>query len=321
MVSVILTDFIQAIIISIMVFAIVLLIFKDIGFTGLHTAISENIGEKGFNPLLGADYGFITILWIAMSAIVGFPSFAPNMQKLASSESSRTAKMMTFYGTLFTLGRQFMIILIGIGALAYLGSTVPEGIKSEEYSKVVGAIYLGKIVPPVMYGVILAGMLAAFISTVDTYILSSATVIVNDVVCPLSRKPVSERLHIWLLRIFVALIAIFLFLFGLFYSPEESIFQWILLTGAMMSGAGITLIGGLYWKKGSIIAANIVIIYCCIVPIADRILERMFEQWYKDNVNTNLVGLCTIVIGAALFCICSLVFPNRKNSLTEKGLS
>jgi len=86
-------------------------------------------------------------------------------------------------------------------------------------------------------------MLAAFISTVDSYILTWSTVIVNDIICPLVPRKVSERAHLWLLRMMVAAIAVFIFVFGIAYKPAQSLLDYIFLTGTMMLGAGILMIG------------------------------------------------------------------------------
>jgi SSS family solute:Na+ symporter len=236
------------------------------------------------------------------------------MQKLASTDSAKTARQMTVLGFLFCQGRSLMILLWGIAALAMLGNKPADGMDPNMYSKVAGAIYLGKLIPPVLFGVMLAGMLAAFISTVDTYLLTWATVIVNDVICPLSPK-MSPRQHFWLLRIFVALIAIFLYVFGIIYQPAESIWVYITVTGVMMLGSGIILIGGLYWKRGSTAGAYAAVIFCCLLPAFDLLTKRIFG----DNaiLSTQWFALLAIVLAIILYIVFSILFPKSSGTDME----
>ncbi len=310
MVSVILTDYIQSVIIAVAVFIITWLAVKEVGFGTIHETINTNFGEGGYNPFVSKSFGPIFLIWIVLQQILGFPSFAPQMQKLAATDNARTARQMTILQWLFAQGRGLMMLVWGVAALAVFGSVASGGIDAGLYPKVVGAIYLGQLIPPVIFGFVLAGMLAAFISTVDSYLLTWSTVLVNDVISPVIRKPLTPKGHLWLLRIFVALIAILIYLFGIVYQPTESLLEFIILTGTMMLGSGIILIGGLYWQRASKAGAYAAVIFCCVIPVVNLILKRTAEN--GEAFRAQDFGLGAIIIGILVFVLFSVIIPDKK---------
>ena len=71
-------------------------------------------------------------------------------------------------------------------------------------------IFLGKLLPVGLLGIVAAGMIAAFMSTHDTYLLCWSSVLTEDVVNPLASKRMSQRARIVLTRTFLVMIAVFL---------------------------------------------------------------------------------------------------------------
>ena len=309
MVSVILTDYIQSVIIAVAIFIITWLCIRQVGFVDIHKTITSNFGKGGYSPFASNSFGLTFLIWISLQQILGFPSFAPQMQKLASTDSARTARQMTLLSWLFLQGRALMMVIWGVAALAIMGAKTTEGIDADLYPKVAGAIYLGQLIPPVLFGIALAGMLAAFISTVDSYLLTWSTVIVNDVISPLTRKPLTPKVHLWLLRIFVALIAIVIYIFGIVYKPTETLLEFIILTGTMMLGSGIILIGGLYWRRASTSGAYAAVLFCCIIPVINLILKRVVEN--SDAIRSQDFGLGAIILAIIFFVVFSIIIPDK----------
>ena len=204
------------------------------------------------------------------------------------------------------------MMLVGICALVAVGQAVPEGmdISREQWSRIAGPLYLGSVLPPIALGIVFAGLCAAFVSTVDTYLLCWGAVIVNDIVCVVKKKPMTPDRHIFILRVVVILIAVFLFIFGSLYEPKESILEYIYLTGAMFSGIGIAIVLGLYIKRTSSIGACGAILTTALIPMADMILKRVSDG-YSKHIKAEYSGLATI-LGALMICILlSLLFPDK----------
>ena len=101
-------------------------------------------------------------------------------------------------------------------------------------------------------------MIAAFMSTHDGYLLCFSTVITQDIVAPLLKKPLSEKTRIVLTRIFIVMIGIYIWYWGLIYQGRDDIWDYMAITGAIyFTGAFSVLVGGLYWKKASKMGARL----------------------------------------------------------------
>jgi len=320
MVSLIVTNFIQYVIIAFVIIVVTWFVVADVGIMTFHETVNTNMGEAGYNLFKAGSFGAIYFIWIILQQILGFPAFAPNMQKIASTDNSGTARWMTSLSMIFNTSRQPFLLLWGIAALAVMGSQVPEGMDAGLYPKIAGAIYLGNVIPPVLFGVVVAAMLAAFISTVDSYILTWSTVIVNDIICPFVPRKVSERAHLWLLRMMVAAIAIFIFIFGIAYKPAQSLLDYIFLTGTMMLGAGILMIGGFYWKRASTAGAYAAVVFCFAIPVANIVINYFSGE--GNSIPAQYFGLGAIISAILVFVIFSLLIPSRnKGNKVQEGVA
>jgi len=309
MVSVILTDFIQSIIIAVALIAgsIALLTRVDIGT--IHTTLQTHMGSAGYNPFAEGSYGFIFFAWLILG-IFGGIAFGPQLQRIASADSAGTARKMTLYGMIFMQGRSILLLAWGIVALGALGAAAPEGIAEKMWVKVAPAIYLGDMFPIVIKGLFLSGLIAAFISTVDSYFLSWSAIITNDLICPFLKRPLSHKQHIRLIRLVVVAIAVFIWVFGVVYKPTESVMFFLMLTGSMFHGTGYALAGGLYLKWATAPAAFTTITVMCSVPFLDLLFRRIIPD-YADSISAPAVGFLNTCLGIFLFIVVSLLTHKR----------
>ena len=138
-----------------------------------------------------------------------------------------------------------------------------------------GPIVLARLLPPGLIGCFAALMLGAFISTHNTYLHSWSSIFVQDVVLPLRRKPLSQRTHLRLLRGGVVGVAVFIFLFSLFYKQSQAILLFFALTGAIFAGwSGAVIIGGLYTRWGTTLAAWATTIVGVVLALGGFVLEQ-----------------------------------------------
>jgi SSS family solute:Na+ symporter len=73
----------------------------------------------------------------------------------------------------------------------------------------------------------------------------------------------------------------------------------------MFQGVGIAMIGGMYWKRGTVPAAYSAISMMCIIPLLDLIFRRVFEGTYDINVGYVMFG--TICASSIAYIIISLL--------------
>ncbi len=145
--------------------------------------------------------------------------------------------------------------------------------------------------PVGMMGGLAAVMLAAFISTHDTYLHSWGSIFIQDVVLPLRRKPLSPRQHIRLLRLSIFGVAVFIFCFSLIFRQTEYIFMFFQITGAIfLGGAGAVVIGGLYWKKGPTAGAWSAMFTGSSLAVIGVIIRQIHQSYPDVLARVPLIG-------------------------------
>ncbi|WOO39621.1 sodium:solute symporter family protein [Rubellicoccus peritrichatus] len=159
-------------------------------------------------------------------------------------------------------------------------------------------IALQYLLPIGVFGLFIAVMLAATISTDSTYLHSWGSVFLQDVVMPFRKKPFPPKLHLTLLRISIVGVAIFAFFFSLLFRQTEYIILFFQLTGALFaSGAGTCIIGGLYWRKGTAAAAWSAMSTGVLLVIAGFILSRVDPEFPLNYMQIVFVTqLCSILV-------------------------
>ena len=145
-------------------------------------------------------------------------------------------------------------------------------------------LVLTRLLPAGLMGMLAAMMLAAFISTHDTYLHSWGTIFIQDVVMPFRREPLDPKTHLQVLRFAYLGVAIFAFLFSWNYVPANAILLFFALTGAIFAGwAGIVTIGGLYWKWGNTWGAWAALGVGAGIPVFGLIGEKVWGKLFPLN--------------------------------------
>src|SRR5258708_246585 len=122
-------------------------------------------------------------------------------------------------------------------------------------------IALSHLLPSGLRGMFAAILLMGLLGGDSVHLHSWGSILVQDVLLPRRKRPVSPRRHIFLLRLSMAGVAIFAFLFGCFFRQTEYIMMWWSVTASIyVGGAGAAIIGGLYWKKGTTAGAWVALI-------------------------------------------------------------
>ena len=299
MLSVLLTDYLQSILVAVGIFIMLVWSFKHATITGLVDGLRTYRGEAAFNPFLAGSYGPTFFLWVLLNTIFGYIAFAPTMQKIASTDNPRTAQLMTMIAEILNKGRLFMVMLLGVAAMVMLGPSVPAdlNISAEEWSRRATPIFLGSIIPIGLMGIVMATLFATFITSSSAYMLSWASIIVNDIICVVRPKPMTQHSHLWALKGVIFGIAAFLFLFGIVYKPTETILEYIFITGTMFTGVGIAVVLGIYWKKGTTAGACTAVITAGALPILDLLLKRVCPSYHLLPQYTGLITIGSAIAG------------------------
>lgn len=112
---------------------------------------------------------------------------------------------------------------------------------------------LSVLLPAGFLGLFATVLVAAAISTDNTYLHSWGSIFIQDVVLPLrGGKPLPAARHVRWLRGSSLGVAMFAFGFSMLFPLKDYVFMFFDITGAIfLGGAGAAIIGGLYWRRGS----------------------------------------------------------------------
>ena len=145
---------------------------------------------------------------------------------------------------------------------------------------------LSEILPVGLLGAFAALMLAAFISTHDTYLHSWGSIFIQDVIMPFRKKPFDKETHIKVLRYSIFGVAVFIFLFSLLFSQSQKIALYFAVTAAIFAGGcGAVIIGGLYWNRGTTSAAWTAMIIGAIIGVSGTLVKQISDSWLLETGN------------------------------------
>lgn len=303
MFSVVVTDFMQYVILSVAMLITTVFVLLEVDLSQLSTAVTTNLGEGGVNPIVNERFGWSFIVWILVTNVASAALWQPGTSKALSAKSPDVAKKIFWVTGLTFAGRAMIPMFWGVAALAYFGTG--------ESTTAAMPMLLGEVLPVGFLGLLVAGLLAASMSTYSSYVLAWSSVLTLDVISTIKKGGFTERTTILITRVVSGLIGLFLLVFGLWYEIPETAFQYIFITGTMYTAGALgTITAGLYWKKANDVGANAALILGAIVPAAFLILEKFSEHlpnWLSFVTNVNFAGMLSFVLAALGMIIGSLL--------------
>jgi Na+/proline symporter len=136
-------------------------------------------------------------------------------------------------------------------------------------------LVLSAILPIGILGLLCAIMILLMTSTDVSYMHSWGSIIVQDVILPLRKKPFTPRQHLMVLRLVITGVAVFAFLFSFFFGQIDYIIMFFAITGAIwMGGAGPCIVFGLYWKRGTSVGAFSALISGAILAVGGILAQK-----------------------------------------------
>jgi solute:Na+ symporter, SSS family len=259
-----------------------------VSFGEIATAVTANFGDAGVNPVANPRFGWTFLFWMLIASVALSALYQPAASKSFASESPAAGRKVFLYTGITLAGRYMIPMFWGAAALAMFGPGLDSTIAMPKL--------LGTVVPSGLLGLMVAGMLAASMSTYSAYMLAWSSVAARDIVDPLRKKRLSEKGSITVTRIVTVCIGIFILVFGLFYEIPATAFQYTAITGAMYAaGAFGCVVAGLYWKKANIVGAYAALALGAVAPVGFLILNQA-----KDSLPTGLMFLTDVNISGFL---------------------
>lgn len=236
----------------------------DLDWSNLVKDANKKIADDGYG-LFGIF--FMMMLFKGVFASLAGPAPNYDMQKVLSTSSPKDASKMTGFVSIILLPvRYTMVIGLTVLALLYykqLDLTSPNG---TDFERILPAA-INSFLPVGILGIVLTGLMGAFMGTFSGTLNAAQAYIVNDIYLKYI-KPEATTNQIMTMNYLTGLVVVVTGVFlGFFAKDVNSILQWI--------------VSGLY---GGYIAANMLKWY-----------------WWRFNANGFFWGMLTGIAGALVF--------------------
>jgi Na+/proline symporter len=246
MISVVLTDVAQFVVMAICSLAIALIAMSQVSAEQLRALVPPGWESPLFGWTLELDwstyipalqkniaadgYSIFGLFFVAMlfkGLLVSIAGPAPNydMQRILAARTPREAALMSGVVSIALLPRWWMIGGITVLAIVFLGPQF-QTMSTADFEMVLPWVIKEKI-PVGMLGVLLAGLLAAFMSTFSATLNAGGAYLVNDLYKRYWKKDAGQRHYVavsWTAQILILAVGIF---FGCQAASINQVTQWL----------------------------------------------------------------------------------------------
>jgi SSS family solute:Na+ symporter len=288
-------------------------ILMVVGWSGIkHVMFAQPHGYSLMNPfdaskVANFNVWYVLIYWAMY--IYQTNSVQKDNGYSAAARTPHEATMGGVLGNWRLMARSVMLVVVSLGALTYLqrpdfpGNHALEVVKSQigplqkqQFDQVRVPIALSYLLPVGIKGLFLAIMVLGMTDGDSAHILTWGGIFIQDVVLPIRGRPLTPQQHVRVLRWAVAGVAAFAFVFSTLFIQMQYISNWWAITEALfVGGAGISIIGGLYWSRGTAAAA-----WSSLTVGAAIAAVGMFGPYVNKNFPFNGTQMKGIAAGVAV---------------------
>jgi len=315
MLSVIVTDYIQYVVLSISFILCVFYSIKTLGWNNIFNSLEFIMKENNVDYNIDSIYNPVDKMggaYISWQVVLGFVSaviWPTSITRVLSIKSTSLVKKQYLWSSFSFLIRFIIPCFLGICAYVYFNGNTGD------QSLALMPKFLAEILPVGILGIVVAGMLAAFMSTHDSYLLCWSTIITNDIIEPLYRRKISSDFKIFLTRIIIIILGVYIFYWGMFYEGSDAIWDYLGITGAIyFTGAISVVVLGLYWEKASSTGA-VLSLLGGLSSIVGLEPVRNFIGISIDN--PAVIGIISLIFSISLMIIGSIIFPDNAKGLIK----
>lgn len=196
----------------------------DLDWGNILPAVNGKIAEDGFSLF---SIFFMMMLFKGIFASMAGPAPNYDMQKvLATKTPSEAAKMSGFVSLVLLLPRYFMITGFAVLAVVYFREEFLAMGTSIDFEKVL-PLAIAEFVPVGLLGLLLAGLLSAFMSTFASTVNAAPAYLINDIYLKYI-NPKASRSQIINYSYLVSFLVVALStVIGLYIEDINTVLQWI----------------------------------------------------------------------------------------------
>jgi SSS family solute:Na+ symporter len=211
---------------------------------GLIASVNTKIAEDGYSL-----FGLFFMMMLFKGILISTAGPAPNydMQRILSTKSPREASLMSAWvNVVLIFPRYFMITGLTVLALVFYSDQIRQMGSNIDFEMVL-PYALGRFVPVGLLGLLMAGLLAAFMSNFAATVNAAPPYIVNDIYKKFINPNASPRTYIRLSYLASFGVVVLGITFGWFVSSINSVIQWIV--SALWGGYTASNVLKWYWWR------------------------------------------------------------------------
>ena len=254
------TDFIQS---CVMTLALIVVLGFGINVAGGWNVVIDNAKAlpghisltQFYDASTGsaASYGGVIAIISTMAwglGYFGMPHILLRFMAIEDEAKLKLSRRVASVWVFIAMAAAIVIGLVGlgvtkVGALDYLDSSASA---ETIIVKLAGLISEHGVFAAVLAGLILAGILAATMSTADSQMLAAASSVSENIIVEFMGKKMDEARKLLIARIAIIIIAVFGVIFAL--DPNSSVFRIVSFAWAGFGGAfGALMLCALFWKR------------------------------------------------------------------------
>ncbi|MDO5714837.1 MAG: sodium:solute symporter family protein [Tissierellia bacterium] len=256
------------------------------GIKQLHQTLYKT-NPSALDPFAGGEMPLgLIISWILTWGIGNFgaPQF---ITRFNSAKDVKSAEQSQAYVGVLLLISYIPLMLIALSAMVAI-----PGIKGG--SDNIAPTIIDTLLSPGFAGFVMAGVLAASISTADSVLLLGSTTFVNDIYAKVINTGADSKKYLMISRISTLLIAIIAVLIAI---SSNSTIMWIQSNaiGFMGSMMSVVVLGGFAWKRANSQGAAAAMITGFLTATIWYILDKPFN-WFPilPSIFTSLIALIVV---------------------------
>ena len=301
-------DFIQGIIMLFGICAVIGAVIHDNG--GLLTAtkslagISGDVGWEGaYSSFLGPDP--LALLFVVILTSLGTWGLPQMVGKFYAIKSENDIKKGTIISTIFAIivagGCYF---LGGFGRLyADAGIKMNPNTGKPLFDTIVPTML--STLPTIIIAVVIVLVLSASMSTLSSLVLTSSSTLTLDVIKPVSKKEMSDKKQVTIMRLFIVFFIIVSAVIAIFKDANPNVtfiaqmmgVSWGALAGAFLA----PFLYGLYWKGVTKASCAVCYVWGCGLAVLQLYITlakvdlsgwgKVLQYIFKSSINSGVVAM------------------------------
>jgi len=295
------TDFIQGILMCISLVVVLIVGVIAVGGVGtVVTTLSESDGFLSFTQIFNnetgeaAPFGIIAII-STMAWGLGYFGMPHVLLRFMAIRNTNELKKSRIVATTWVIISLVAAVLIGL-----VGAALYPGLLDAKSSETIFIEMSSKLLPAVLAGIMMSGIMAATMSTSDSQLLVSSSAVSTNLFKGILKKNASDKQVMWVSRITILVVTIIAAILAL--DEDSSVFRLVSYAWAGFGAAfGPIMLFSLFWKRTTRIGAIAgMLVGGGMVPLWKHVISQLHPVLNVYELLPAFIISCLVIVIVSL---------------------